>query len=77
MAGEMKRIQLDRKSKPLGQGGQGTVWRGTFDGIAVAVKRFLLDNDEISQRREVDSLKTLDHPNIVRLYHTEEDDDFR
>lgn len=48
MAGEMKRIQLDRKSKPLGQGGQGTVWRGTFDGIAVAVKRFLLDNDEIS-----------------------------
>jgi serine/threonine-protein kinase/endoribonuclease IRE1 len=62
------------KEKPLGEGGYGTVFRGKFKGRQVAVKRVLMnlvsDNEEIN-------LQQLDHPNIIKLFHSEKNDDFK
>jgi serine/threonine protein kinase len=62
------------RNEPLGEGGYGTVFRGKFDGRQVAVKRVNLekasDNEEII-------LQQLDHPNIIKLFHSESDDNFK
>lgn len=52
---------------------------GTFgtNRIPVAVKRIqLLDVDEHTKREE-DALRSLDHPNVVKIFHAEDDDNFR
>jgi serine/threonine protein kinase len=70
-------LNFDRKLQ-LGQGGYGNVFRGTFNGEEVAVKRVGLwissDNRELEINQK---LSRLNHPNIVQLKHYEEDDDFR
>ncbi|KAI9553210.1 hypothetical protein GHT06_021105 [Daphnia sinensis] len=69
---EMK-IWFDRDAL-LGMGGFGAVCKGKFGGREVAVKRVQLHH--VSKREEEAMLK-LDHPNIVKLFHFESDDDFR
>ncbi|KAI9557856.1 hypothetical protein GHT06_014607 [Daphnia sinensis] len=62
-------------SVSLGQGGQGSVFLGGFEGRDAAVKRvpvFRLGNG-----REEEALKQLNHPNIVKLLHSEADVDFK
>ncbi|KAI9550631.1 hypothetical protein GHT06_000622 [Daphnia sinensis] len=62
-------------SAPLGQGGYGSVFLGEFEGRKVAVKRvevFHLGNDN-----EENALKRFDHPNIVKLFYSEKDNNFK
>ena len=55
---------------PLGDGGQGTVFKGKFKGIDIAVKRTNEPCDELILL-QVDT-----HPNIVRFYWKEQDPEF-
>ncbi|XP_057373295.2 uncharacterized protein LOC130694180 [Daphnia carinata] len=68
---EMK-IWFDRQ-KRIGKGGFGTVFKGKFGGREVAVKRVEIDRAE---KREEEAMLKLDHPNIVKLFHCEKDNDF-
>ena len=61
-------------NEKLGRGSYGTVYLGTFQGTDVAVKRIPLDQVE---KREEDALRRLDHPNVVELFWTEEETDFK
>jgi serine/threonine protein kinase len=67
-------IQYNR-TVPLGEGGYGSVFQGTFKGREVAVKRVELVND--TNNNEEEALKRLDHPNIVKLFHVECTEDFK
>ncbi len=69
-----KRIEYDR-SNILGRGGFAVVFRGTFDGKPVAVKRLQEDTVAIDVQREETALRRLDHPNVIRLIHVENDDE--
>lgn len=66
----------------LGKGGFAFVFGGTFrcengERIEVAVKR-LQHGDVNANEREVNALQQLkDHPNIIRMYGTQKDLDFR
>ncbi|XP_050691255.1 serine/threonine-protein kinase/endoribonuclease IRE1-like isoform X2 [Eriocheir sinensis] len=64
--------------KLLGKGCDGTfVFRGSFDGRSVAVKRVLPDCFSIADR-EVDLLRESDqHPNVIRYFCTEQCRQFR
>jgi serine/threonine-protein kinase/endoribonuclease IRE1 len=66
-------IQYNR-AVPLGEGGYGSVFQGTFKGREVAVKRVLLN---MANDNEEEALRKLDHPNIVKLFHVECDKDFK
>ena len=60
-------IQYDTTCR-LGKGGHGTVFLGTFRGLAVAVKRIdLLD----ANGKEEKTLTKLKHTNIAKLYYVE------
>ncbi|KAJ2801368.1 bifunctional endoribonuclease/protein kinase ire1 [Coemansia guatemalensis] len=61
----------------LGYGSHGTVvYRGEFQGRAVAVKRLLLDFYDVADH-EVQVLQESDsHPNVIRYYCTERRDHF-
>lgn len=63
------------ESAILGKGMAGFVFRGFFNDIPVAVKRVQLASmqKEEVQKREEDAMRALDHPNVVKLYHVEED----
>lgn len=84
-AKELK-IQYDPKDL-LGQGGFGFVFRGTFrkadedTPIPVAVKRIQFVAGYVSpiDGREEEALMKLNHVNVVRLFHVEnqENDRFR
>ena len=67
-------IQFDRKVR-LGQGGYGAVFPGTFQGNKVAVKRVQLI--DATNENEENIMKQLDHPNIVKLFHFDRDDNFK
>ena len=58
------------KTKELGRGSYGTVYRGTFRGIEVAVKR--IPQDQVEPREE-EAMCRFDHPNIVKLLCIEEE----
>ena len=64
----------------IGSGGYGNVFKGQFERtVDVAVKRILKENfdDRIRTTVESETLSRVDgHPNIVRYYITEQDDDF-
>ena len=76
-AGNNRRIVVDRKSRELGRGSYGTVFRGTLNGDPVAVKRILWDLDVTvmaSIEKEAELLLGVgDHPNILRYLRTEKD----
>lgn len=65
----------------IGSGGFGWVYRGTFRGekgnpLPVAVKR-IFNGHLNGEVREVNALKELkDHPNIIYLHGTENDENF-
>ena len=55
------------------------VYRGTFDGKTVAVKRILKSNESSLTEvdREIAAQIRLNHQNVVKMITAEEDDDFR
>jgi len=68
-------LTLDR-NKILGVGGFATVFEGAWDGKKVAVKRIPVEK-AASNEPEVKALKMLDHPNVIKLFHVKEDQDFK
>jgi serine/threonine-protein kinase/endoribonuclease IRE1 len=72
-----KKISFFRKDI-IGKGGYGVVFRGSFSGQDVAVKRIqLMDANNGSNSRELPNLRKLKHGNIVELFHVEDNEDFR
>ena len=65
----------------LGRGGFGTVYAGTYEGNNVAVKKIpiaLMNHHETEdQKREVEEHIRLDHENVIKLLHFEEDKDVK
>jgi serine/threonine protein kinase len=68
-------LTFDRQNV-LGVGGFGTVYQGVWGKTKVAVKRILI-KDAASNEQEEKALKLLDHPNVIKLFHVEEDQDFK
>jgi serine/threonine protein kinase len=68
-------LTFDRQ-KELGKGGFATVYEGVWGETKVAVKRILL-GDAATNEREVKALKMLNHPNVIKLFQVEEDQDFK
>jgi serine/threonine protein kinase len=68
-------IKIDKK-QILGQGGYGIVYKGLWGEEAVAVKRIQSANTE-SNEKEEEALKSLNHPNVIKLLDVEVDKDFR
>ena len=69
------KIEITNKNTPLGSGGYSHVFAGTYKDQVVAVKRIqLLD---AADDNEVKVMQQLDHPNIVKLLHVEDDENFR
>ncbi len=64
------------RTKILGEGGFGTVYEGVWGETRVAVKRILI-KDASSNEQEEKALKMLDHTNVIKLLHVEEDQDFK
>ena len=74
---EIGKLSFTRDDQ-LGVGSFGTVYRGKYknkDVIDVAVKRIL--KEKVTSDFETTFLaKIASHPNILRYYHKEEDEDF-
>ncbi|XP_046633472.1 aurora kinase A-like isoform X2 [Daphnia pulicaria] len=65
----------EKKENELGSGTFGVVYRGTFEGNAVAVKVFKdhLDVErKKEQKREMEEHLRLDHENVLKLLHVDE-----
>ena len=59
----------------LGKGSYGIVYQGKYkDTIDVAIKRIV--KEEFNKFEEEIFLRIGNHPNIVRFYHVEKDEDF-
>ena len=63
-------------NKILGKGAFGTVYEGVWCAKLVAIKRIQL-SDIVSNEREEEALKKLDHLNVIKLLHVESDSAFR
>jgi serine/threonine protein kinase len=68
-------LTFDRQ-KVLGVGGFGTVYEGIWGETRVAVKR-IFKGDAASNEQEEMALKMLHHTNVIKLFHVQEDQDFR
>ena len=64
------------KNKILGQGGFGKVFEAVWGEQKVAIKRIQLTHIA-SIKREEDALLKLNHPNVIKLLHVENDSTFR
>ena len=69
------KLQCD-KEKVLGTGGQGMVLHGFWGSTPVAVKRIQLFHVECKEEEE-QALRNLKHPNVIKMFHAENDADFR
>lgn len=68
---------LEISDEVLGYGSHGTVvYKGTFDGRSVAVKRLLLDFYDVALQEVKLLQESDDHPNVVRYFYKEESDRF-
>jgi predicted Ser/Thr protein kinase len=69
----------EEEENELGKGGYGVVYRGTFEGNAVAVKvtvKVHLDNKgKKEQKREMEEHVRLDHENVLKLLHVDDSRD--
>ncbi len=66
------------KNNKLGKGGYGHVYRGTFSGRDVAIKKVQIDDptpDRVA--REYENMRMLDHPNVLKLLYWEDKGEFR
>lgn len=62
----------------LSSGAYGAVYRGKYHDQSVAVKRILLaDFQGIDIEKEEEALVGLDHENVVKLLHVEQDELFK
>jgi serine/threonine protein kinase len=73
---KLKEIEVDVPYEVLGWGGYGTVFKGKWNNNRVAVKRIDLFKTASYDREEA-ALKTFGHPNVIKLFHVESDDQFR
>jgi calcium-dependent protein kinase len=68
------------KIKILGEGSYGTVFKvknkfsGEFQALKVLGKNYLSSNNISDMEREINILKNLDHPNILKIYEYYHDD---
>ena len=69
-------IEYDREV-PLGQGGFGSVFPGKYKGRQVAVKRVQLHLVYDNEEKALQCLQQLGHPNIVKLFYSESDANFK
>ena len=60
----------------LGQGRFGSVFPGKYKGRQVAVKRVAL-NQVGDTDNEEKALQQLNHPNVIKLFHSESNDEFK
>uniref|UniRef100_A0A0P5EL92 Calcium/calmodulin-dependent protein kinase kinase n=1 Tax=Daphnia magna TaxID=35525 RepID=A0A0P5EL92_9CRUS len=69
------------KENVLGRGFSAQVFSGTFNGKDVAIKRIEksagLNLDKAAQELEEETMKNLDHPNVLKLLHVQDDNDFK
>ena len=61
----------------IGRGSFGIVFSGSFQNSDVAVKRIELVRLDGNDDREEEALRRLDHPNVVKLLHCEDQGEFR
>ncbi|ORX50239.1 hypothetical protein DM01DRAFT_1100096 [Hesseltinella vesiculosa] len=68
---------LELSESVLGYGSHGTVvYKGKFDGRAVAVKRLLIDFYDVAYQEVKLLQESDDHPNVIRYFYKEETDRF-
>jgi hypothetical protein len=68
-------LTFDRQNV-LGVGFSGTVYQGVWGETKVAVKRILI-KDAATNEQEEKALKMLHHENVIKLFHVQEDLDFK
>ncbi len=68
-----RKIQIDGQV-PLGEGAYCSVFLGKFNGCQVAVKRVELHKVNDNEEKV---LKQLDHPNVIKLFHSESHDKYK
>ncbi|XP_046461319.1 uncharacterized protein LOC124207753 isoform X2 [Daphnia pulex] len=64
-----------KKENELGRGGFGVVYRGMYEGNAVAVKVPSGDAIKPEQKREMEEHLRLDHENVLKLLHVDDSGD--
>ncbi len=69
----------EKEGNKIGKGAFGVVYRGTYEGNAVAVKvtvKVHLDNKgKKEQKREMEEHFRLDHENVLKLLHVNDSRD--
>jgi serine/threonine-protein kinase/endoribonuclease IRE1 len=68
-------MEIDRE-QILGKGRFGIVYMGSWNRMPVAIKRIQLVHLDSSEKEE-EALRNLKHPNVIQIYHAENDTDFR
>ena len=70
-------LQYDRK-QILGKGTYATVFKGSWNGEDVAVKRIEIPklNEKFKYREEV-AMRKMNHRNVLKLKEVQEDEDFK
>ena len=68
-------LHFDNENK-LGEGSFGAVFKGVFNKKPAAVKRIQLFQVKWKEEEE-QALRNLKHPNVIKMFHAENDADFR